>query len=51
MNKNCSLKKLKVNRKDNTFVVNPFLVFDIKNQHSSQFFDTYDDAADYFIDK
>ncbi|WGM03660.1 hypothetical protein [Arsenophonus nasoniae] len=51
MSKNRSLKKLNIKRKDNAFVAKPFLVFDIKNQHSSQFFDTYDEAADYCIDK
>ncbi|WP_119712748.1 hypothetical protein [Arsenophonus endosymbiont of Aleurodicus floccissimus] len=51
MSKKRSLKKLKLNHKDNAFVVKPFLVFDIKNQHSSQFFDTYDEAAEYCIDK
>ncbi|MDR5615086.1 hypothetical protein [Arsenophonus sp.] len=51
MSKNRSLKKLNIKRKDNAFVAKPFLVFDVKNQHSSQFFDTYDEAADYCIDK
>lgn len=51
MSKNRSLKKLNIKRKDHVFVAKPFLVFDVKNQHSSQFFDTYDEAADYCIDK
>jgi len=51
MRKKRSLKKLNIKRKDNAFVAKPFLVFDVKNQHSSQFFDTYDEAADYCIDK
>ncbi|HGJ5877332.1 MAG TPA: hypothetical protein ACHBX0_14400 [Arsenophonus sp.] len=51
MTKKRSLKKLNIKRKNNAFVVKPFLVFDINHQHSSQFFDTYDEAADYCIDK
>ncbi|PAV06587.1 hypothetical protein CBG25_05650 [Arsenophonus sp. ENCA] len=51
MIKKRNLKKLNIKHKDNAFEVKPFLVFDIKNQYSSQFFDTYDEAADYSIDK
>ncbi|WGL96239.1 hypothetical protein [Arsenophonus nasoniae] len=44
-------KKLPLKIKDNPLFVKRFLVFDINNTHSSQFFDTYEDAGVYCIEK
>ncbi|HGJ5866936.1 MULTISPECIES: hypothetical protein [Arsenophonus] len=39
-----------MNKTNNALGVKSFLVFDINNQSSSKFFNTYDEAADYCID-